>query len=74
MSIEERDRILTPREREALVLLSRGLLRDQIAEEMCITHGSVRNLIQIVRRKLDVETSIQAVVWAWTSGLMHSIK
>jgi DNA-binding CsgD family transcriptional regulator len=63
--------VLTPREQEALLLLSRGLLREQIAEEMCITLGSVRNLIQIVRRKLDVETSIQAVVWAWANGLMH---
>jgi DNA-binding CsgD family transcriptional regulator len=67
MSIEQ----LTPREREALLLLSRGLLREQIAEEMCITLGSVRNLIQIVRRKLAVETSIQAVVWAWANGLMQ---
>jgi DNA-binding CsgD family transcriptional regulator len=63
---------LTPREQEALILLSRGLLREQIAANMCITPGSVRNLIQIVRRKLAVETSIQAVVWAWTNGLMHS--
>jgi DNA-binding CsgD family transcriptional regulator len=64
---------LTPREQEALILLSRGLLREQIAATMCITPGSVRNLIQIVRRKLAVETSIQAVVWAWTNGLMHSL-
>jgi DNA-binding NarL/FixJ family response regulator len=71
MLIEQPEPILTPREREALLLLSRGLLREQIAEEMCITLGSVRNLIQVVRRKLDVETSIQAVVWAWANGLMH---
>jgi DNA-binding CsgD family transcriptional regulator len=74
MSIEQADHVLTPREREALVLLSRGLLREQIADEMSITHGSVRNLIQIVRRKLDVETSIQAVVWAWAHGLVQPIK
>ena len=71
MLIEQPKPVLTPREQEALLLLARGLLREQIAEEMCITLGSVRNLIQIVRRKLDVETSIQAVVWAWANGLMH---
>jgi DNA-binding CsgD family transcriptional regulator len=64
---------LTPREQEALILLSRGLLREEIAATMCITPGSVRNLIQIVRQKLAVETSIQAVVWAWTNGLMRSV-
>jgi DNA-binding CsgD family transcriptional regulator len=72
--MEQAKTVLTPREREALVLLSRGLLREQIAHEMCITHGSVRNLIQMVRRKLDVETSIQAVVWAWAHGLVPPIK
>jgi DNA-binding CsgD family transcriptional regulator len=69
--MEQAKTVLTPREREALVLLSQGLLRDQIADQMCITHGSVRNLIQVVRRKLDVETSIQAVVWAWANGLIQ---
>jgi DNA-binding CsgD family transcriptional regulator len=68
IDMKQTDSILT---REALVLLSQGLLREQIAAQMCITLGSVRNLIQIVRRKLDVETSIQAVVWAWANGLMH---
>jgi DNA-binding CsgD family transcriptional regulator len=71
IDMKQTDSILTPREREALVLLSQGLLREQIAAQMCITSGSVRNLIQIVRQKLSVETSIQAVVWAWANGLMH---
>jgi DNA-binding CsgD family transcriptional regulator len=72
--MEQPKTVLTPREQEALVLLSRGLLREQIAQSMCITPGSVRNLIQIVRQKLAVETSIQAVVWAWANGLMRSIQ
>lgn len=70
--MEPTDTILTPREREALLLLAQGLLREQIAAEMSITLGSVRNLLQIVRYKLDVETSTQAVVWAWSQGLLRS--
>jgi DNA-binding CsgD family transcriptional regulator len=72
--MEQSNTILTPREQEALILLSRGLLREQIAATMCITPGSVRNLIQIVRQKLAVETTIQAVVWAWANGLMRSMQ
>jgi DNA-binding CsgD family transcriptional regulator len=72
--MQQSNTILTPREQEALILLSRGLLREQIAATMCITPGSVRNLIQIVRQKLAVETSIQAVVWAWANGLMRSMQ
>jgi DNA-binding CsgD family transcriptional regulator len=72
--MERKESMLTPREREALLLLSRGLLGEQIAAEMCITLGSVRNLLRIVRSKLAVETSLQAVVWAWANGLVSAHK
>jgi DNA-binding CsgD family transcriptional regulator len=68
--MERKKSVLTAREREALLLLARGLVGEQIAAEMGITIGSVRNLLQIVRGKLEVETSIQAVVWAWSHGLV----
>jgi two-component system, NarL family, response regulator LiaR len=61
---------LTPREHEALLLLARGFLSPQIAAHMCITVGSVQNLLQAVRQKLAVDTSTQAVVWAWAHGLV----
>ncbi|HEY1016525.1 MAG TPA: helix-turn-helix transcriptional regulator [Herpetosiphonaceae bacterium] len=61
---------LTPREQEALMLLARGMASQQIASSMCITVGSVQNILQGVRQKLAVDTSIQAVVWAWSQGLV----
>lgn len=45
---------LTPREQEALTLLARGMASNQIASSMCITLGSVQNILQGVRHKLAV--------------------
>lgn len=62
--------LLTPREEEALILLARGLCTHEVAAVMCVTAGTLQNILLRVREKLAVNTSTQAVVWAWSRGLV----
>ena len=51
---------LTTREREVLVLVNDGLTNAQIAEELTITEGTVKNHVHRILRKLHVESRYQA--------------
>lgn len=66
----QKSEILTAREEEALVLLARGMCTHEVAAAMCVTAGSLQNILLRVREKLAVSTSTQAVVWAWSRGLV----
>lgn len=60
---------LTPRELQALRLLSRGMTNKEIAREMHYSLGSVKNLVQNVIEKLGVSDRTQAAVFAVRAGL-----
>lgn len=60
----------TPREREALRLLARGLSTAEIAEFLGVSRITARNHISKVMDKLDVRTRLQAVVVASRRGLL----
>ncbi|MDX1662750.1 MAG: response regulator transcription factor [Candidatus Promineifilaceae bacterium] len=51
---------LTSREREVLVLINDGNTNAQIAEELTITEGTVKNHVHRILRKLHVESRYQA--------------
>ena len=55
---------LTAREREVLMLLGRGCSNKQIAEELVITVGTVKNHVHNVLDKLDVHSRKQAAMIA----------
>ena len=55
---------LTPREREVLKLLSRGLAAKAIAHELTITENTARNHIQSVIGKLGAHSQLEAVLYA----------
>lgn len=55
---------LTPRETEVITLLSSGLTDAEISNALNVDRATVRKHMQAVRRKLRVDTAIQAVV-AW---------
>lgn len=55
---------LTPREREVLSLMARGLNNDQIAERLVIAPKTVRNYATRIYKKLGVDSRAQAVVLA----------
>lgn len=62
---------LTPREQEVLKLLAEGLRNQEIAAELGVTHQSVRNYVQRIYRKLDVETRVEATLYALKAGIAN---
>lgn len=59
---------LTPREEEVLRLMARGLSNEQIASELGIAEGTVKNHVSNLYAKLGVNSRAQAVAWAWLHG------
>jgi DNA-binding NarL/FixJ family response regulator len=60
---------LTPRELEVLKLVARGLSNRQIAETLFLTDATVKTHLAHVYSKLGVRDRVQAVVFAYESGL-----
>ncbi len=51
----------TPREKQVMDLLVEGKSYKQVADELSITYSCVANMVYYVRRKLDVETTDEAI-------------
>lgn len=64
-------RTLTPRERELLELLARGLDNLQIAARLSVSEKTVRNKVSSVFDKLGVHSRAQAIVQAREAGFGH---
>jgi PAS domain S-box-containing protein len=59
-----RTRTLSPREREVLALLARGLTGEQIADRLVLSPETVRTHIRNAREKLGASTRVEAVTMA----------
>jgi DNA-binding NarL/FixJ family response regulator len=61
---------LTPREREVLDLLARGLSNPQICQRLVISEATAKTHVARILQKLGLRDRIQIVIYAYETGLI----
>lgn len=62
---------LTPRQRDVLICLARGLSANETAKELCVSRTTVRRHIEAIHERLQARNSTHAVVIALAAGIIE---
>jgi DNA-binding NarL/FixJ family response regulator len=62
---------LTPRQRQVLILIARGMSAAEIAQELCVGRFTVKKHVRAIHERLQARNSTQAVVIAIAEGIIE---
>jgi DNA-binding NarL/FixJ family response regulator len=67
----DEQRVVTRREEEVLQLIANGCSTPEVAEQLYISHKTVKNHLASIYQKLDARDRTQAVLQAVRMGIVH---